>query len=107
MRFKRHTNNDGLNQVKAGGPYWTVKAIAKRNRLLSESRLPESKPIPPDHIAKRRGIIQRLKVGENFAVIGWQAAPYAEPKWLTEMMARNKVKDKRRDRYERRYKRNA
>jgi hypothetical protein len=85
--------------------FWTVKAIAKRNRVKAESRLPESYPLPPPPVAKRRGIITRLREGESCAVVGWQAAPAEPPKWLAKMMARNSKKAKNRERYERQFKR--
>lgn len=90
-----------------GCEFWSVKAIAKRHRLKAESRLPESKALPPPPIAKRRGIVTRLAEGETCAVIGWQAAPQAAPKWLTEGIARNVAKRVKLARYERQFKRRA
>lgn len=107
MRFRKHTNNDARNQVKAGGPYWTLKAIAKRNGLRAESRLPESKALPKPHIAVKPGVVVRLKEGENSAAIGWQAAPRTAPAWFTAMVERNMKKNAKRSKYERQYARRA
>lgn len=79
--------------------FWSPKAIAKRRRLLQESRLAESVPLPPT-----RRLTAGLKSGE-VAVVGWQASAPSEPVWLTNLLARNKVKAVKRERYERRLKR--
>lgn len=107
MRYKRHANSDGCNQIQCGGPFWDLKAIAKRNRLRMDSKLPESRPLPPPPIAKRRGIVTRLKEGENSAPVGWQFAPKKAPAKFFAMVERSMAKQKKRAKYERQYARRA
>lgn len=84
--------------------FWSVKAIARRHRIKMESRLPESKALPPPPIGQKRGVITRLRDGE-VAVCGWQAAPYCKPAWFERMVERSMEKAKKRDKYERAYRR--
>jgi hypothetical protein len=81
--------------------FWSAKAIAKRHRLLAESRLTETHPVP----ATPR-LTAGLKPGE-VALVGWQYAPAVAPKWLTQMVERNQAKAVKRERYERMMKRRA
>lgn len=87
------------HRKNARAQFWSAKAIAKRNRVRAESRLPESKPLPTT-----RSLTTGLKPGEA-SVIGWQAAPTTAPAWLSQMIERNKIKAVKRARYERRVKR--
>lgn len=89
----RHHKQNARNQ------FWSVKAIARRNRWKAEARLPESVALP---MTKR--LTAGLKPGD-VAVVGWTAAAPTEPAWLTALLARNKAKAAKRDRYERRFKR--
>lgn len=107
MRYKRHTNNDARNQIKAGGPLQKVKEIARRAHLRADSRLPESRPLPPPPIAKRRGIVTRLKEGENCAPVGWQFAPKKAPAKFFAMVERGQRKQRKREKYQRQYARRA
>jgi hypothetical protein len=79
--------------------FWSVKAIAKRNRLKAESRLPETHPVP-----NTPRLTAGLKPGE-VALIGWQYAAPKLPLKVARAIERAQKKDRRRQRYERRMQR--
>lgn len=77
-----------------------VQQIAKRNGWPSESRLPESKALPPIDVAVKRGKIDRLRPGE-VAAIGWQFAPECGADFMQKLMRKHEKKRINRARYER------
>jgi hypothetical protein len=79
--------------------YWSLKAIAKRNRWKMESRLPESRRLP-DILQIRQDRGCRPDTGEGPG--GWQNAPVRVPKGLEAILKRveaDSVKDRRRAKY--------
>ena len=90
----------------------SLKSIAKLNKWKCDSNLPQSYPLPTPKYSDRysivrRGVVTRLKEGENCVATGWQCARRTAPAWFTAMVKRSMAKTKKREKYERQYQRRA